>query len=313
MECLQLCWGFVMGAHEDIPGIPPFLWRDVQFFFIKPSLVFVDVGRCADVLQRVMARFGTIVQNAYPTGSQTLDAIQYTVALPAHVDAADYSIVTRKFIRRMCCIFLMLYRTLEITTSALVVPPPGDADLSILRGAFREHHIECSNDFFAMLQQMVYLAPGMRLVYRMDFNGMYNDVSQVVFFHYPEYQRQAQLPLKLVVDNALNCLPLLTQLMPEVPVVYDDDDYIPGKSELAKNKFVPFAWLISCASIFLVEVVKDTNECNILASPDATLLPLLHYMVQRTGQNITACSDTGVQVRARQVELAAHSHVELFQ
>ena len=39
--------------------------------------------------------------------------------------------------------------------------------------------IESSDDFFALLQQMVYLAPGMRLVYRMDFAGMYNDVSQV--------------------------------------------------------------------------------------------------------------------------------------
>ena len=218
----------------------------------------------------------------------------------------------RKFIRRMCCIFLMIFRTLEITTSAVVVPVASDSQVGIMRAAFREHHIECSNDFFAVLQQMVYLAPAMRLVYRMDFNGMYNDVSQVVFFHYPEYQRQSQLPLRLVVDNALNCLPLLTQLMPAVPVIYDDDDYIPGKSVGSSVKDVPFAWLISCASIFLIEVIKETGVCNILASPDATLLPLLNYMVQKTGQNITACSDNGVQVRAKQIELAAHSHVELI-
>jgi hypothetical protein len=40
--------------------------------------------------------------------------------------------------------------------------------------------VECSVDGFATVQQIVQLAPGMRLVYRMDFSGMYNDVSQVL-------------------------------------------------------------------------------------------------------------------------------------
>lgn len=71
VECLQLCWGFVMGAHEDTEG------------------------RCADVLKRLMARFGTLVQHAYPHGSTVLDAIQYTVALPPQLDTIDLVIVTR--------------------------------------------------------------------------------------------------------------------------------------------------------------------------------------------------------------------------
>ena len=79
---------------------------------------------------------------------------------------------------------------------------------------------------------MVHLAPGMRLVYRTDFSGMYNDVSQVVYFHYPQYHRQPQLPIADIPDNAINCLPLLTQLLPQIPVVYDDDNVIPGKTGL---------------------------------------------------------------------------------
>jgi hypothetical protein len=34
-------------------------------------------------------------------------------------------------------------------------------------------------DFYNVLQQMVTLAPGLRLVYRTNFAGMYNDISQV--------------------------------------------------------------------------------------------------------------------------------------
>ena len=113
-------------------------------------------------------------------------------------------------------------------------------------------------DLFALLQQMVHLAPGMRLVYRMDFNGMYNDVSQVrrrhtpqpssersgeltrrvlyakvVFFHYPQFQRRAQAPLQQALLCAINTLPIVLQLLPEIPIVYDDDDAIPGSPRIS--------------------------------------------------------------------------------
>ena len=112
----------------------------------------------------------------------------------------ELHIVSRKFLRRATCMFLALMRALRVSSDVVVVlvclwlfcswaagcsltghgvqvddARQGD----MVRAAFREHHIESSDDFFALLQQMVYLAPGMRLVYRMDFAGMYNDVSQV--------------------------------------------------------------------------------------------------------------------------------------
>jgi hypothetical protein len=49
----------------------------------------------------------------------------------------------------------------------------------------KQHHIEASLDFFNVLQQMVSLAPGLRLVYRTNFAGMYNDISQVHLFNAP--------------------------------------------------------------------------------------------------------------------------------
>ena len=90
----------------------------------------------------------------------------------------------------------------------------------------------------------------MRLVYRMDYSGMYNNVSQVVYFHYPQYQQQAQVPLELALECAVHTLPMVMQLMPDVLVVYDDDDVLPG---LTLGAAAPFTWLVSCASVFLID------------------------------------------------------------
>ena len=107
-------------------------------------------------------------------------------------------------------------------------------------------------DLFNVLQQMVSLAPGLRLVYRTNFAGMYNDISQVpfrghhlgarhifltrerggdqvVYFHNPKFARQPQLPsLEDIRSSGINALPLMTELFPEVRVFYDDDPDIPA-------------------------------------------------------------------------------------
>ena len=119
------------------------------------------------------------MRHAYAPNGPILDSIQYTTCLPTCLPTPELHIVSRKYLRRMCCLLLVLWRTLHITTVAEVA---GDIDASTdlaMRSAFQEHHLECSVDAFSTLQHMIHLAPGMRLVYRTDFNGMYNDVSQV--------------------------------------------------------------------------------------------------------------------------------------
>ena len=55
---------------------------------------------------------------------------------------------------------------------------------SAISSLLKQHHVEASMDFFNVLQQMVTLAPGLRLVYRTNFAGMYNDISQVFVIYY---------------------------------------------------------------------------------------------------------------------------------
>lgn len=52
-------------------------------------------------------------------------------------------------------------------------------------------------------------------------------VEQVVYFHNPKFARQPQLSLEDIPQSAINTLPLLTELFPDIKVFYDDDPFIP--------------------------------------------------------------------------------------
>ena len=113
LECLQLNWGSVMGSHEDMEG------------------------NCQHVLEGIMARLGTLMSHAYTSGSTELDCIQYTAVLPTPAPLAELYIVSRKYLRRMCCLCLVLFRTLYITSAAVVAEVPADNVLSPIRSAFQ--------------------------------------------------------------------------------------------------------------------------------------------------------------------------------
>ena len=359
VECLQLSWGVVVGNHEHLPG------------------------RCELVISLLMARLGHLTQRAYSASSSDLNFDDYKVELPRSACAAAgsgggggggassssiisplqttpviYCIVTRKFIRRLVCLFLVLLRSLKIITDAQIADDLEEKRIEDLKGVFQQHHVESSEDTFMLLQQMVHLAPGMRLVYRTEFAGMYNDVSQVIYCHYPNFSRTPALPLNLISESSIQTLPLVCQLLPQIPIYYDDDDYIQGLT-LQKLKFATmckvdgdkyrdlkpdyssrarrrlkkvrnnndddddegdeeeedyedeagnnnnnnkhveyvtqFAWLISCATIFLLETTIGTSatdqvgwvvENKILVSPTPSLLPLLHYYDIKNGSGL---------------------------
>ena len=125
----------------------------------------------------------------------------------------------------------MIHRTLYIISSAEIVPVISDENGVLIKAAFKPHHIESSSDFFNHLQQMICLAPGMRLVYRTNFAGMYNDISQVVYFHHPKFAKQPQLKIQEILQSSINTLPLMTQLFPQIQVFYDDDSSLPFLSD----------------------------------------------------------------------------------
>ena len=116
VECLQLSWGNVVGSHEHLEG------------------------RCRKLLCMLMARLGFMAHHAYAGAPSPLDAIQYTTILPNCNSTAGGSplyIVTRKYTRQMCCLFVILFRTLHITSKAEVAPSVDEQSASLIRGAFQ--------------------------------------------------------------------------------------------------------------------------------------------------------------------------------
>jgi hypothetical protein len=77
----------------------------------------------------------------------------------------------------------------------------------------------------------------MRLVYRTNFAGMYNDISQVVYFHHPKFAKQPQLKLSEILQSSINTLPLMTQLFPQIQVYYDDDSCLPYLSKRSTTSY----------------------------------------------------------------------------
>jgi hypothetical protein len=255
LECLQLNWG--------------------------PTLAALGPAMARNCLRALMARLGDIAHHAYPVNEEgcgeVLDDPQHTTSVTTQL-----SVISRSSLRRAVCIFFALLRVCDIVEQAREVPEQGERDVDRIHGALRQHHTESSIDLFNQLQQMMYLAPGQRLAYRTHFAGQYNDVSQVVFYHHERYQRKAQIELAKIPDEPMHMLPLISQLLPELALVYDDDDGAP----LPKSG-ADWAWLVCCGAIFLVQRTPAGYE--IWSSPK--LGPLVSYYLQTTGKSILGVSD----------------------
>ena len=276
LECLQLHWGPALGE-----------WG--------PAL-----ARCA--LRALMARLGDIAHHAFPVDDDGV------LGDPQHATPvnAQLSVIARTSLRKGVCLFFALLRVCDLVEHAQDVPadvPQRAVDR--VHSALRPHHAEASIDAFNTLQQMMYLAPGQRLTYRTQFAGMYNDVSQVVYFHHARYQRKPQIELSKIPDSPMHMLPLITQLLPELPLVYDDDDGAP----LPRNG-AAWAWLVCCGAIFLVER-RPEAAYRLWRSHQLGLL-VAHYL-QATGKSILGVAEEEEALPEEpQAPATASSHILLL-
>ena len=78
-----------------------------------------------------MRRLGYLARHAFTTHSGVLDAQQYTAALPVCARGAELCIASRRYLRRMCCTFLILMRTLHVARESVLAAdlPPIPKDL----------------------------------------------------------------------------------------------------------------------------------------------------------------------------------------
>ena len=187
-----------------------------------------------DLLNACFARFGTMVATTHDE-SMFNDSVSVELVEPGQFK------LTKAFMRRTLCIFLALFRNVYMWNHS--VQPTHPAAPS----KFTKHHIEASNDDYHTLCMHASLPIGAALAYKVDFAGMYNHISQVVYFHNSKYERIARPPLEdIVTGDPLHCLPAIAQMHPEIERIYEVD----GGNVTAPNP--TWRWAVFPGRIYLI-------------------------------------------------------------
>lgn len=113
-----------------------------------------------------------------------------------------------------------------------------------------EHHREVSLDKFYEISMISDINPGMISQYKHRHQEVFHSVSQVVYYNWPSYQRHKQIKFDAIMSlrTPINMLPLLTEMFPTVPVIYEHDGALCRKVH-SKHAY---SWALINSNIFLV-------------------------------------------------------------
>ena len=183
-----------------------------------------------------LARFGYLA--SHPGAAGVFDDVGST---EPHGEEGAVRL-SRPCLRRTLGSFMVMYRHLHLLgTAEAVEAVPFDCGVS-------KHHMEASTDEFSLLCMNMQLPVAARLNYKHDFPGMYNHVSQVVYFHNAQYERTRRIPLSEVPGgDPMHVLPALRQLHPEIELHYEEDhvDLLRGTGK--------WVWMVVPGRVYLVD------------------------------------------------------------
>jgi hypothetical protein len=229
---------------------PPFLDRLRHNSRAKQNMrqVLHLINQCA-------ARFGGLAGTA--AGEDWMDDPSETQPSTDRT-LKDTMTLTPGALRRMAGSLLIMYRHVHLLSVCAKAPasPEFDAGLS-------KYHYEASNDSFNLLCMHISLPVAARLNYRHDFPGMYNHVSQVVYFHNSQYVRGMRQPIEEIRSAApVHVLPAVQELYPEIKLRYEEDMFDPT----AASK--EWCWLLIAGRVYLLtpepSVLYSENLCDLL-------------------------------------------------
>jgi hypothetical protein len=224
--------------------------ENMQVQWVKERISETMQPRINDAVDAIFHRFGVLASQ--PWAQDVLDdpdSVEHRVHVGTSTASSysnknvvkhkNYACITRICARRFVNIFFALYRTLQLWATAKRVPnAPDSFDCGI-----RIHHIVASSDDFSRLSMHWDLMPAAKLNYIHDFRGYFNCISQVVYFHDPEYQRRPQEKNRIAEISAgivnvaapdgrevdafaltpVHIVTPLMQLYPEIEVAHADD------------------------------------------------------------------------------------------
>ena len=228
---------------------------DTRLHDMLPSIVHgskvaseLTLRQLRDALEDLQLHWGRHTQN-WDNAIAALDALfarfgAFNLRPQTHDDIASIEPETplrmgNAAIRRYTVTFCILFRHAYLEMTCEDHPGPSTPDPSI-----QTYHVQAGLDSYYEHAMFADLPPAARLIYKQDFAGMYHCVTQVVYFHYPDYARKRQLPLEEIRsgNSSLHCLSVALQLYPEIPVIMEDEMWREGWNWM----------LMSGGSVFLI-------------------------------------------------------------
>jgi len=184
--------------------------EDLQMHF---SLHTRDWDKALAVLDGLLARFGAL--NLVPRAHDDLASIEPETPLRMGNAA----------IRRFTVTFCILYRHAHLEMTCVEHEEVPEPETSI-----QTYHVQAGLDAYYEHSMFADLPPAARLIYKQDFAGMYHSVTQVVYFHFPDYARKKQLSLDEIRAGTppVNCLSAALELHPDIPLVMEDEMWREG-------------------------------------------------------------------------------------
>lgn len=243
-----------------------------------------DPTECRNALLHLFTRFGVLANGAF--AGEVMDDLSNVTHIPTEDPKETLFIFTCKALRTFLNIFVILFRVIEIHARAQEIAVCDiDNGVAVMQGSdlnvvgrkyvsavqemLKPYHIESSLDEYNVMQQLYFLAPGQRLAYRHNFSGMFHDVSQVTYYHYPDYVRDPQISVDELPDKAMNTLPCIGCIIPQLRVLYDDDDKLPFGSVGGKE----WVWIVSVRRVYL----WDATRQRLLKSKGTGIMDLTAY------------------------------------
>lgn len=196
-----------------------------------PSQTLLNVK---GVIEACAARFGAFCGHVWEE-DMTGSPMDFE---PAPMGEAGY-VLRCSSMRRMVGSLLILYRHLFLLS---IAEDPGPPSHPI---EIRGHHHEASNENFSEWHMHFQLPVGAKLNYRHDFPGMYNHVSQPVYFHNPTFEKCLREPISSPKATSIHVMPSLFELYPDVCVKFEDDRIDPVRDKT-------WYWLLVSGRVYMV-------------------------------------------------------------
>lgn len=217
-----------------------------------------------NVLVCLAARLGSLCSQHF--GSD-LDSVHDDEQVEP-VDGGRQSRMTRASVRRHLNLLLAMFRAVHVHSVARA-PDPASACCPAVQ-PIRKHHVFAGLDDFPALSMHWDLPLASVLNYVHDFAGMYNNVSQVVYYCYPDYKKRypETTDLDAVASGTLASiytLPSVLQMYTDVPVVYVDEHLDMTRPSGSHR------WLVVDQQVYLL------SKRNVLYS-DPNLVRLVHQL-----------------------------------